>query len=313
MYVLGKWLGNLAVLTLILVVLAAMAFAMQLYRAEDLTIQFWEIIVPIFLMGIPILSIVSALAILFESIPFLRGGFGNVVYFFLWAFPTSFFLENMLTDEAGFIIPVNDIYGITSPIANMQQQMIELNIPYTGGYSMARFDIVSKTNTFLWEGLNWNPNLFLERLEWVGIAMLVALVAAIPFDRFDPARGKSNSGSAKPGFFIRAFQKVSQIASWPFRTVEKIIQIPLAPLTKIITSTRFGMILVAELRLALKGQPIWWYAGMGLFIILGWINPTDAAIRNIYPFAWLWPILVWSSLGIREVKHFTGQIVFSAA
>jgi hypothetical protein len=314
MYVLGKWLGNLAVLTLILVVLAVMALAMQLYRAEDLTIRIWDLILPVFLMGIPILSVVSALALLFESIPFLRGGFGNVVYFFLWAFATSYFLENMPADGAGFIIPVNDIYGITSPIASMQQQMIALGIPYTGRYHMVKGDVVlTEANTFLWEGLDWNLTLLLKRLVWVGIAMLVTLVAAIPFDRFDTSRDKTNKRSVIRGFFTRPFLKVSQIASRPIRTVGKIIRIPLSPLTKIITSTRFGMILVAELRLALKGQPIWWYTGMGLFIILGWTNPTDAAIRNIYPFAWLWPILVWSSLGIREVKHFTGQIVFSAA
>ncbi|NKQ37609.1 MAG: hypothetical protein HF973_18595 [Chloroflexi bacterium] len=34
----------------------------------------------------------------------------------------------------------------------------------------------------------WSHEVVLERLVWVGVALLVTAVAAIPFDRFDPAR-----------------------------------------------------------------------------------------------------------------------------
>lgn len=312
-YMLGKWLGNLALFILILVVLAIMALAMQIYRAEDLTIQIGQIIAPIFWMGLPILAVVSALAILFESVPILRGGFGNVVYFFLWIFTTTYFGDNMRVDEAGLITPVNDIYGITAPIASMQQQMVAAKISYIDGYSMTRDTANHVITTIAWQGIDLDLPLLLGRLSWMGVAILLVLVATIPFDRFDPAGGKANNRNAKPDFFTRAYQKVIQIPSRPIRAVGHFIQIPLAFLTKIVNSTRFGMTLVAELRLALKGQPIWWYAGVILFIFFGWTSSWDTVLSLVYPLAWLWPVLAWSSLGTREAKHFTGQIIFSAA
>ena len=35
-------------------------------------------------ISLPVMLVVAALAILFEAIPWLRGGLGNVVYFFVW-------------------------------------------------------------------------------------------------------------------------------------------------------------------------------------------------------------------------------------
>ena len=84
-YLLGKWLSNLAVLTVILAVLTIMALVMQVVRVEAPQVDFWKLLAPIWLMGLPVLAIWSAFAVAFESIPFLRGGFGNVVAFFLWA------------------------------------------------------------------------------------------------------------------------------------------------------------------------------------------------------------------------------------
>ena len=39
------------------------------------------------------LAIAAALAVLFECTPFLRGGFGNVAFFFLWLFALTIYTE----------------------------------------------------------------------------------------------------------------------------------------------------------------------------------------------------------------------------
>jgi len=80
-YVVGKWLSNLAVLVAILSVMTVMAVVMQLVRAEEATVDVWTLVAPIWLMGTPVLAIAAAMAVLFESISFLRGGLGNVAYF----------------------------------------------------------------------------------------------------------------------------------------------------------------------------------------------------------------------------------------
>ncbi|MGD8623885.1 MAG: hypothetical protein PVJ34_05065 [Anaerolineae bacterium] len=88
-YVAGKWLSNLVVLALILSAMTAMAVVMQLVRAEDTTIRLGAMIATVWLMGLPVLAIAAALAVLFECIPFLRGGFGNVLFFFSGSLPWS--------------------------------------------------------------------------------------------------------------------------------------------------------------------------------------------------------------------------------
>lgn len=83
-YLLGKWLSNLAVLTVVLSVLTLVALVMQWVRAEDPQVSLYKLASPIWLMGVPVLAVWSAFAVAFESIPFLRGSLGNAVAFFLW-------------------------------------------------------------------------------------------------------------------------------------------------------------------------------------------------------------------------------------
>lgn len=71
-------------------------------------------------------------------------------------------------------------------------------------------------------------------------------------------------------------------------------------------------IFLTELRLLLKGVSWWWYLiALGL-MVTGLLAPTDISRQYFLPAAWIWPILLWSSLGTREKRHDTGQLVFSA-
>jgi len=42
------------------------------------------LLAPFLLVALPCMGFIAGLTVLFESIPFLRGGLGNVIYFFLW-------------------------------------------------------------------------------------------------------------------------------------------------------------------------------------------------------------------------------------
>jgi hypothetical protein len=72
-------------------------------------------------------------------------------------------------------------------------------------------------------------------------------------------------------------------------------------------------VLIAELRLLLKGLPWWWYAGALGLIVAGALNGAHPdARRGLLGIAWIWPVLIWSQLGVREKTHHTGPIIFSA-
>jgi hypothetical protein len=68
----------------------------------------------------------------------------------------------------------------------------------------------------------------------------------------------------------------------------------------------------AELRLLLKGQRWSWYAVAAGLIIAGFAVPEEGR-KIVLPLTWIWPILLWSSLGAREARFATDGLVFSAA
>jgi len=83
-YVMGKWLSNATVLAAMVGILAIAALVMQVVRGEELYVDLWALWSPFLLVALPVAALVAAIAVLFEMVPGLRGGLGNVVYFFLW-------------------------------------------------------------------------------------------------------------------------------------------------------------------------------------------------------------------------------------
>jgi hypothetical protein len=202
-YVVGKWLSNLAVLVLILIVMTIMAGVMQIIRAEDTTLNLWALVAPIWFMGVPVLAIAAALAVLFESVSFLRGSLGNVVIFFLWLFAIAIVLSGAINDETGLAQRKNDLYGYTNQLVDIQGQVLTIDPEAEVGSSLinAGKDV---EHTFVWDGIQWGATTILERALWAGLAVVLALAASIPFDRFDPAPVHVRRVS-RPSFLILAF------------------------------------------------------------------------------------------------------------
>jgi hypothetical protein len=81
--------------------------------------------------------------------------------------------------------------------------------------------------------------------------------------------------------------------------------------------------LVAELRLTFKGVHWLWYVGaialIGTPLLIPDLSTDDIQLASvdlaqlvILPLAWVWPLALWSSLGVREARHRVEQMVFSA-
>ena len=75
----------------------------------------------------------------------------------------------------------------------------------------------------------------------------------------------------------------------------------------------FIHILISELKLLLKGRRWWWYAVAGGLIIASIVSKPEDVRAFILPITWLWPVLIWSGLGGREIRNNTQQLVFSSA
>ena len=84
-YLLGKLASNFAVLSSMVAVLAVAAVLMQLLAGEDRHFGLWALLSPFLLIALPAMALTAAFALFFETLPVLRGGAGNVVWFFLFS------------------------------------------------------------------------------------------------------------------------------------------------------------------------------------------------------------------------------------
>ncbi len=305
LYTLGKMVSNFIFLAVIIAVVAAAAAGMQFIRGESSRLDLWALLAPFLFTTLPTLMLVAAVAVLFESIKFLRGGFGNIAYFVLWTAAITISMSGVSFGSQGVIKePINDLFGASVIAASMHEtahaafpnRSLDLGIGYT--------IVEGEIDTFLWQGVTWSTNVLLARSLWIGVAVGIALLSALFFHRFDPARAGRRTSQHK-GWLHRLTAPIRSL-SLPSLDLPRRLSPRMPPLPP------FGRVLLAELRLMLKGLPWWWYLiGVGL-IVAGFGAADEQAHRGLLLAAWIWPVLVWSKLGVREKQFQTGSIVFSA-
>jgi hypothetical protein len=296
LYTLGKTASNLAVLLAMVAVLAAMGPVAQWMAGEENRIELWSLLSPFLFLCLPTMAVVAACAVLFETLPALRGGVGNVVWFFVWTgvMPASIELP-------GFPDPLGLGVVSTKLFAEIRNRFGVTTHDFVfGGVGDER-----AVRTFVWDGMHWTSKMVLGQLVWLLAAVGVALLAALFFDRFDPSRGRVRS-RRKAG----APEAVTETAGVPAAAP---VPVHLHPLPAGARRFRFLDLLRAETRLLLRGQRWWWYAvALGL-VVASLAAPLGAVRQGILPVAWIWPLLLWSALGNREARHGTTGLVFSAA
>ena len=316
-YIFGKVISNWVFLATTSGVAMLAAMGIQLLRGEAQKISLSAYLLPYLLLTLPMMALVAAVAVLFESIRWLRRGFGNVVFFFLflmsyWVMAALTFMALPTTTGAGSpSIPlIPEPTGALEVFRSISTAGMELIADYQGGLDLGNpFQVHGPINTFVWNGIVWSVPSILGRLLWAGIAVGIASLAAIFFDRFDPShlviRVRSKETRSR-------FELDSQFAQ------------PSSPLTltgiALNATVRRGSrmsiffrIVGSELRLMLKGERWWWYVVALGFILVALILPTVETRQIVLPFICVWPLLIWSQLGNREIQNRTDQLVFSSA
>ena len=305
-YFVGKFLSNFAVLSSVVLVLAIGAIAMQFLAAEDRTFHWGALLLPFLGFTIPAMALTAAMAVFFESFSILRGGFGNVVWFFAWSFgiALSVIVDRPQLDPSGLWIA----YQSLAPAARA-------GIPgFVDSFSLSAGDRAAKiAASFHWDGISWTPELILSRLAWIAVAFAIVFLAAAFFDRFDPARTRARIPKrAAPSPDVAAAPlSLATAPSMQARASAGPVQ--LTPLARAAQHSGLGRILTAEIRLALQGLRWWWYAVAAALLIAQFASPLQISRGLLLSFAWIWPVLVWSALGNRDARFGTSQLLFSCA
>jgi len=297
-YMLGKWISNFAVLMAMVVILVLFGLAIQLINGESTQFNFAAYLSPFVFIVTPLMAVIAAVAVLFEAIPFLSGGFGNVVYFFAFVMIIPFTMESEIIKANPALEPL----GIALLKEDMSAEVLQVFPDYDGSFMLGGLE-TPITGTFTWNGIDWTASVIGTRFGLMGMAVLVTLLAALLFDRFDPSR-------LKPGR-LKGTASLSgpELAPVP----QALPAVHLTPLNAAANRFRFITVLTAELKLLLKGQPWWWYSAALGAIVACLVSPAEITRQFILPYAWVWPVLIWSAMGNRETHHNVQQFTFSSA
>lgn len=299
-YMLGKWISNFVVLMTMIIILMIFGFVIQLINAESTQVDLWSYISPFLFIVMPLMAMVAAAAVLFEAIPFLSGGFGNVVYFFAFVMIIPFAMESKIVETNPAVEPL----GMALLKSDMSQEVLQVFPDYDGSFMLGGLE-TAITGTFTWTGIDWTSSVIVTRLAYIGLAVSIALLAALFFDRFDPSRAKPRKTRTRSAASPSTPEVVSISQAVP--------AVSLTPLNRAANRFSFLNVLIAELKLLLKGQRWWWYVGAVGLIIASLVNSVELTRQYVLPLAWVWPVLLLSPLGNREARDNVQQLAFSSA
>jgi hypothetical protein len=321
-YLLGKWLSNLIVLALILGILALASVLMQVRNAGLRAFDAGALLGPMLLIGLPAMSLTAALAVFFESTPLLRGGVGNVAYFFLWTFGLISSIEVLAVVAPGY-----DPIGYGLAVSSILP-VIQTVIPgYDQGFSLGIITQGAAPLRFTWTGIAWTADLLLARGVVFLAPLALIVLGALFFGRFDPARNfqlrriwKLRRSPAANGAADElegsalgrsTIQVAKAVRSRPAALHRAAQDFTAAPDRFAEYTPAFLRLLAQNLRLLVKSNPTWLLLGLaGL-----WLGSlvADAASAPYWLMAIsVAPVLVWSQLGSRETAYRTEGLVFSA-
>ena len=293
-YTLAKAISNFAVLAAMLAVLMVAALVMQWLHSEANQFSLWKLWAPFVLLSLPVMALTAAVTVLFETIPLLRGGFGNVAYFFMWTTGLALGVQAGIAEPMGMQVLFRSTRAALLQVDPNARDSFSLTI---GGERAVQ--------RFLWTGFDWTVPIVLSRLLWVGVAVALALVASVFFHRFDPAYEQGRKAPASRPANSEVNETQSTVA-------DNVSPAHLTPLAGNRGRLRFAHLVGSELRLMLKGQRWWWYAGAAGMLIGSLASPTADERANWLIAAWVWPVLIWSQVGSRETRFATQSLVFSS-
>ncbi len=312
-YTLGKTFSNFAVLATMALVVAIACVGMQWFRAEDRSIDLIALFSPFVLITLPMLFLTAAIAVFFEAMPFFRGGLGNVAYFILF----GAFLAGNLTGDSRTAKNEPTGGGIAFPSMFVAAEAAYPEFDADSAFVSMGVNIRSEgqwqLKTFEWKGIDWTPEHVGWRLSWVLLGLVVGGVAAIPFDRFDPARGRGHAREAREKKRWRRHRRRETHDAFEATTenVAPHTDVHLTPLPANARGIRWGAMVWAEWKLVVRGLR-WWYAGPLAVLFAAIFAPLSGVHAIVLPLGWFWPVLQWSKLGTRESRYGTEAVFFSA-
>lgn len=295
-YLSGKFLSNFAVLLLMVAVIAVMTVVMFFARGETSDPEFGNLLLPLFILTVPSMFILSAIALFFESTHRFSRGFINIAYFFFWVFLVSSSLWSQYTD----------VYGVNTCILQIKDSIAAAHADWNGAFGTGIIitDSTGITKLFTWDGMNWTAGIILQRVFWMCASFGPVVLSSLWFGRFDTPE----TTEKKKGKSWFAKEKQTEIISGDMPLHIKYRELPSAT-----ASFSFIALTSAELHLMLRGRSLLWLVFTAGFWIASAFAPMEFAHRYALPVLWFLQIMIISNLGSRETTNRCNEYIFSCA
>ncbi|MEU8920663.1 hypothetical protein AB0D10_06925 [Kitasatospora sp. NPDC048545] len=296
-YLAGKFGSNLLLFGSMLAALAGTALGVQLLKGDSGHVDVVRLLLPYVLITLPLLAAVAGCAVLFDTLPGLRGGLGSMVWFAVW-------LVLVLGAQTG---GGPDLLGMRRITASIREVIAASGRPVDGvefGVGLTADNRV--LGTFDWPGLGAGEAGGPARtgLLLMAAAVGIALLGALWFRRFDgaesrpaPTELRPGATGVRPGGWGRGGPRQDGGGAAPEAGPADFARDP----ARLTPARRGGTVLAAlagELRILVRGQRSWW-AGAAAIAALALGVAPDGPSHAVLPFAVLWPVLLWSRMGHR--------------
>lgn len=296
-YLAGKFWSNLLVLVSMAGVLAVTALVLQLARGESMAVDPGALLTPFVLLTLPVLALTAAGAVLFETVPVLRAGLGNIAWFFLW----------MIFAIAGQGVPLG---GLGTVATSMREALAAQHLPAALEFSLGFTKVDQPLHTFTWHGLEPSGGFVTGRLVLILTAACLAALPAVWFGRFDPARARPRRTPTPDNDQIPAVPvpATAPAAGQAARSARSIVYKPLSP-AKARPGFTTGRLLAGEVRILVQGISRWWWlvaaalTAASLAVPADLVEPAGATTSLLLSAAWIWPVLIWSRLGTQRREN----------
>lgn len=302
-YLLGKALSNLMLLAAVVGVIMISAVLMQFIRGESSSIDLVQLVAPFLFMTLPFMAVIASIAVLFESVTWLRGTLGNVAYFFFWVFVIIVSMESQMIKGRQIIEAGNDAAGMTVLLHSMTVKAVEVYPDYNGeiaiGASIVQVGALDRRIT--WEGVDWTLGIVIQRLLWFLVAIGIVAGATYPY-RWQTARESLPQAKKKSPENPAEEEPAPTALPAP---------VHFKPLTVSPRYPWYGLFR-SELTLALKSPGKWWYLLVGGMLIAQLVTPYSVSRQYLLPVTWILPLAIWSALGCRDRICGTEELISSS-
>jgi hypothetical protein len=289
-FLLAKWASHMLVFAVLIGAGLVVGLIAQFVRAEDHHLDLIEAIKPILILSLPGLSTTAALAVWFDLVPWLRRTAGNVLFFVFWVSTLSMGVSQLAVEGSPARTTwVSDAHGLMMVARDFQRVRTEqTGKPQDFGFNLGTSRHDKAITLFDWKAWHPRPMDLVGRSLWLFFSLGLVLLATPFLDRA-AASSAGMKSRATGGARLRL----------------------LDPLLRPFAHGAFGVLAVAELKLALRERRLWWW--LAALVLMGvQAFGTDKGMMVAMLLAWGLPLDLLARGALREGEHRTGELVFTA-